>query len=70
MYTKDDSPLSDLGITITPDAPNIQVDRDGVINLLQGLKPHKATWSDEISSWSLKEITHHTSLDAHLTGFT
>ena len=57
MFTEDDdSPLPDLGTSNTPDAPNIQVGRNGVRKLLQGLKPHKATGPDEISSRFLKEM--------------
>ena len=57
VFTKeDDAPLPDLGISSTPDAPNIQVGRNGVMKLLQGLKPHKATGPDEISSRFLKEM--------------
>ena len=57
MFIKDDSPLPDLGISSSPDAPNIQEGMNGVMKLLQGLKPHKATLPDEISSRFLKEIT-------------
>ena len=47
MFTKeDDSPLLDPGTSSTTDASNIQVGRNGVIKLLQGLKPHKATGPD------------------------
>ena len=57
VFTKeDDAPLPDLGISSTPDAPNIQVGGNGVMKLLQGLKPHKATGPDEISSRFLKEM--------------
>ena len=55
MFTKeDDSPLPDLGASSNPDALNIQVGRNGVMKLLQGLKSHKATGPDEISSRFLK----------------
>ena len=51
------SPIRNLGISSTPDAPNIQVGRNGVMKLLRGLKPHKATGPDEISSRFLKEMS-------------
>ena len=51
-----DSPIPNLGASSTPDAPNIQVGRNDVMKLLQGLKPHKVTGPDEISSWFLKEM--------------
>ena len=55
VFTKEDeSPLSDLGTTITPFAPNIHVDR--MMKLLQGLKRHKATGPDEISSRLIKKM--------------
>ena len=53
---KGDSPIPNLGTSSTPDAPNIQVGRNGVMKLLRGLKPHKAKRLDEISSRFLKEI--------------
>ena len=51
---EDDAPLPDLGTSSTPDAPNIQVGRNGVMKLLQGPEPHKATGPDKISSQFLK----------------
>ena len=57
VFTKeDDSTLPDLGASSNPDAPNIQVGRNGVKKLLHSLKPHKATGPDEISSQFLKEM--------------
>ena len=56
VFTEDDSPIPNLGTSSTPDAPNIQVGRNGVMKLLRGLKPHKATGPDEISSRFLKEM--------------
>ena len=50
-----DSPIPNLGTSSNPDAPNIQVGRNGVVKLLRGLQPHKATGPDEISSRFLKE---------------
>ena len=42
VFTKEgDSPLPDLAASSTPDAPNIQVGRNGVMKLLQGLKNSK-----------------------------
>ena len=57
MFRKeDDSPLADRGISSTPDASNIQIGKNGVMKLLQGLKPHKAIGPDEISTRCLKEM--------------
>ena len=57
VFTEEgDSPIPNLGTSSTPDAPNIQVGRNGVMKLLRGLKPHKATGPDEISSRLLKEM--------------
>ena len=51
VFTEEgDSPIPNLGTSSTLDAPNIQVGRNGVMKLLQGLKPHKDTGPDEISS--------------------
>ena len=59
VFTEEgDSPIiiPNLGTSSTPDAPNIQVGRNGVMQLLRGLKPHKATGPDAISSRFLKEM--------------
>ena len=57
VFTEEgDSPFPNLGTSSTPDAPNIQVGRNGVMKLLRGLKPHKATGPDKISSLFLKEM--------------
>ena len=56
LTKEDDSPLQDLDDFSTADVPNIKVGRNGVMKHLQGLKPHKATGPDEISSWFLKEM--------------
>ena len=75
VFTKeDDSPLPDPGTSSTADPSNIQVGRNGVIKLLQGLKPHKATGPDKISSLFLKEmaspITPALTVSFHLPGIT
>ena len=66
---EDDSPLPDQGTSNTPDAPNIQVGRNGVMKLLQGLKPHKAR-RNILTIPQGDGITHHTSSDSHLPGIT
>jgi len=59
VFTKEDSsPLPDLGKSPFPDAPQIQVTSNGVLKLMQGLNPHKATGPDSIFSQFLREMAH------------
>jgi len=63
VFTKEDySPLPDLGKSPFQDAPQIQVTSNGVLKLMQGLNPHKATGPDSISSQFLREMAHLLSL--------
>jgi len=37
-----------------PDIPSLNIEADGVKNLLKNLDPHKSPGSDNIPSWFLK----------------
>ena len=59
VFTQENnSPLPDLGDSPYPDSPSITVTVKGVLKLLQGLNPHKATGPDNISSRFLREMAH------------
>ena len=48
--------IPDLGTSDVPTAPDIKVEQKGVLKLLRGLNPHKATGPDELSTRFLKEM--------------
>ena len=48
--------LPDLGISPTPEMKKITINTEGVQNLLQHLKPNKATGPDDIPAKFLKEV--------------
>ena len=56
--TEDTSDIPDLGGSTTLTTHGIRVTEKGVLKLLQGLNPNKATGSDEISTKFLKEMAH------------
>jgi hypothetical protein len=49
--------LPDLGISPTPEINKITINTEGAQNLLQHLKPNKATGPDDIPAKSLKEVS-------------
>jgi hypothetical protein len=49
--------LPDLGISPTPEMNKITINTEGVQNLLQHLKPNKATGPDDIPAKFLKEVS-------------
>ena len=66
MYTREDlSTLPDLGQSPHPPMNNIVVHERGVLKLLKGLRPFKATGPDEIPAFILKQAA--TSLAPYLT---
>ena len=48
--------LPDLGISPTPEMKKITINTEGVQNLLQHLKPNKATGPNDIPAKFLKEV--------------
>ena len=66
VYTREDlSTLPDLGQSPHPPMNNIVVHERGVLKLLKGLRPFKATGPDEIPAFILKQAA--TSLAPYLT---
>ena len=55
VFTEEDN-LPDLGISPTPEMNKITINTEGVQNLLQHLKPNKATGPDDIPAKFLKEV--------------
>jgi hypothetical protein len=49
--------LPELGISSTPEMNKITINTDGAQNLLQHLKPNKATGPDDIPAKFLKEVS-------------
>jgi len=60
VYTREDSPPpTDLsGPSSYPDMPSISVHVSGVVKLLNGLNPHKATGPDQVPALILKETAN------------
>jgi len=59
VFTKEDtSPLPDLDKSTFSDAPHNQVTSNGVLKLLQGLNPHRATGPHSIFSHFLRDMAH------------
>jgi len=66
VFTKENtSTIPNLGTSKTPDAPNIIVDKEGVLKLLLNLNPHKAMGPDQLSTRFLREMA--TSITPSLT---
>ena len=58
VFTEEDMDnLPDLGISPTPEMNKISINTEGVQNLLQHLKPSKATGPDDIPAKFLKEVS-------------
>ena len=55
--TEDTTNFPDLGDSPYPTAPPIRVSEKGVVKLLHGLNPHKATGPDGLSTRFLKEMS-------------